>query len=233
MESGATPARAFSSPSSRNSFIPSGSLSRAWPQTISKYKLDLSMIEAGKLEHERIDMVLRGTVDDVAHLLAIQAHAKGLELITSVDPLLPDRLIGDPGRLRQVLLNLGSNAIKFTRDGEVSIDLRLVRTDAISTTIRCEVRDKGIGIPAERLESLFQPFSQIDTSTTRHYGGTGLGLSIVVRLVVLMNAETGVESTVHVDSSFWFTARFANSAGKSEVLSFDAETLKNSRVLFV
>ena len=201
--------------------------------TIINDILDFSKIEAGKLDLECIDMDLRGTVDEVAHLLALQAHAKGLELISSIDPLLPDRLIGDPGRLRQVLLNLGSNAIKFTRDGEVSIDLRLVGTDSAGTTIRCEVRDTGIGIPAERLESLFQPFSQIDTSTTRHYGGTGLGLSIVRRLVALMNGETGVESTVHVGSSFWFTARLANSAGKSEVRSFDAEALKNRRVLIV
>jgi ligand-binding sensor domain-containing protein/signal transduction histidine kinase/CheY-like chemotaxis protein/HPt (histidine-containing phosphotransfer) domain-containing protein len=201
--------------------------------TIINDILDFSKIEAGKLDLERIDMDLRGTVDDVAHLLAIQAHAKGLELITSVDPLLPDRLIGDPGRLRQVLLNLGSNAIKFTSDGEVSIDLRLVRTDAISTTIRCEVRDTGMGIPAERLESLFQPFSQIDTSTTRHYGGTGLGLSIVRRLVALMDGETGVESAMHVGSSFWFTARFTTSARKCEIRAYNAEALKNRRVLIV
>jgi len=201
--------------------------------TIINDILDFSKIEAGKLDLERIDMDLRATVDDGAHLLAIQAHAKGLELITSVDPLLPDRLIGDPGRLRQILLNLGSNAIKFTHAGEVSIDLRLVNSDATGTTIRCEVRDTGIGIPDERLESLFQPFSQIDSSTTRHYGGTGLGLSIVRRLVALMDGETGVESAVHVGSSFWFTARLGNSAGKSESRSFDAELLKNRRVLIV
>ncbi len=101
------------------------------------------------------------------------------------------------------------------------------------TIIRCEVRDTGIGIPAERLESLFQPFSQIDASTTRHYGGTGLGLSIVRRLVALMDGETGVESTLHAGSSFWFTARLAHSAGKSEVRNVEAETLKNRRVLIV
>jgi signal transduction histidine kinase/CheY-like chemotaxis protein/HPt (histidine-containing phosphotransfer) domain-containing protein len=195
--------------------------------------LDFSKIEAGKLDLERIDMDLRGTLDAVAHLLAIQAHAKGLELITHVDPLLPDRLIGDPGRLRQVLLNLGSNAIKFTRDGEVSIDLRLVSTDTAETTMRCVVRDTGIGIPAERLESLFQPFSQIDASTTRHHGGTGLGLSIVRRLVALMGGETGVESAMDTGSSFWFTARFANLARGSEVPSFVAESLGNRRVLVV
>jgi ligand-binding sensor domain-containing protein/signal transduction histidine kinase/CheY-like chemotaxis protein/HPt (histidine-containing phosphotransfer) domain-containing protein len=197
--------------------------------TIINDILDFSKIEAGKLDLERIDVDLRGTVDDVAHLLANQAYAKGLELNTRVDPLLPHRLIGDPGRVRQVLLNLGSNAIKFTRNGRVSIDMRLVCTDAISTTIRCEVHDTGIGIPAERLESLFQPFSQIDTSTTRHYGGTGLGLSIVRRLVALMDGETGVESTVHVGSSFWFTARFSTPAGRSEIGSANAEPPEHRR----
>jgi signal transduction histidine kinase/ligand-binding sensor domain-containing protein/DNA-binding response OmpR family regulator len=201
--------------------------------TIINDILDFSKIEAGKLDLERIEMDLRGTVDDVAHLLANQAHSKGLELITNIDPLLPNRLIGDPGRMRQVLLNLGSNAIKFTRDGEVTIDLRLVCTDAISTTIRCEVRDTGIGIPAERLGSLFQPFSQIDASTTRHYGGTGLGLSIVRRLVALMDGETGVESAVRAGSSFWFTARLINAADRPETRTFDAQTLQNRRVLIV
>jgi signal transduction histidine kinase/ligand-binding sensor domain-containing protein/DNA-binding response OmpR family regulator/HPt (histidine-containing phosphotransfer) domain-containing protein len=201
--------------------------------TIINDILDFSKIEAGKLDLERIDMDLRSTVDDVAHLLAIQAHAKDLELITSVDPLLPDRLIGDPGRVRQVLLNLGSNAIKFTRSGEVSIDLRLASSDALGTTIRCEVHDTGIGIPAEQVKSLFLPFSQIDASTTRHYGGTGLGLSIVRRLVALMDGETGVESTNGVGSTFWFTARFGASARKPEPPRCNIEVLQNQRVLIV
>ncbi|HUE09370.1 MAG TPA: response regulator, partial [Steroidobacteraceae bacterium] len=201
--------------------------------TIINDILDFSKIEAGKLDLERIDMDLRSTMDDVAHLLAIQAHAKGLELISSVDPLIPDRVIGDPGRVRQVLLNLGSNAIKFTHQGEVSIDFRLVATDALSTTIRCEVRDTGIGIPKDRAESLFQPFSQLDASTTRHYGGTGLGLSIVRRLVELMNGETGVESTVGAGSVFWFTARFTTSAGKSESCVFDNALFEKRRVLVI
>jgi signal transduction histidine kinase/DNA-binding response OmpR family regulator len=195
--------------------------------------LDFSKIEAGKLDLERIDMDLRNTMDDVAHLLAIQAHAKGLELITSVDPLLPDRVIGDPGRLRQILLNLGSNAIKFTRDGEVSIDLRLLSADGQNTTVRCEVRDTGIGIPAARVESLFQPFSQLDTSTTRHYGGTGLGLSIVRRLAELMDGQAGVESTEGVGSVFWFTARFSTSACAAESPNFDTAIFENRRVLVV
>jgi signal transduction histidine kinase/ligand-binding sensor domain-containing protein/CheY-like chemotaxis protein/HPt (histidine-containing phosphotransfer) domain-containing protein len=201
--------------------------------TIINDILDFSKIEAGKLDLEQIDMDLRNIVDDVARLLAIQAHAKGLELITSVDSLILDRLMGDPGRVRQVLLNLGSNAIKFTRDGEVSIDVRLVSSDALGTTIRCEVRDTGIGIPAGRAESLFQPFAQIDTSTTRHYGGTGLGLSIVRRLVALMDGDSGVESTEGVGSRFWFTARFGVSTRQSETRRFNPELLENKHVLVV
>jgi signal transduction histidine kinase/ligand-binding sensor domain-containing protein/CheY-like chemotaxis protein/HPt (histidine-containing phosphotransfer) domain-containing protein len=201
--------------------------------TIINDILDFSKIEAGKLDLERIEMDLRSTVDDVAHLLAIQAHAKGLEMIASVDPLLPNRLVGDPGRVRQVLLNLGSNAIKFTREGEVSIDLRVVASDALGTTIRCEVRDTGIGIPAERTESLFQPFSQMDTSTTRHYGGTGLGLSIVRRLAELMEGKAGVDSTEGVGSVFWFTARFSAAARQSEPQQLNIAVLENRRVLIV
>jgi signal transduction histidine kinase/ligand-binding sensor domain-containing protein/CheY-like chemotaxis protein/HPt (histidine-containing phosphotransfer) domain-containing protein len=195
--------------------------------------LDFSKIEAGKLDLERIDMDLRNTVDDVARLLAIQAHAKGLELITNVDSHIPDRLIGDPGRVRQVLLNLGSNAIKFTRDGEVSIDVKLVSTDALGTIIRCEVRDTGMGIPAGRVDSLFLPFSQVDASTTRHYGGTGLGLSIVRRLAQLMDGESGVDSTEGVGSTFWFTARFGVSISKPEIRRFNSETLRHRHVLVV
>ncbi len=116
--------------------------------TIINDILDFSKIEAGKLDIELIEMDLRSIMDDVAHLLAIQAHAKGLELITSVDPFLPDWVIGDPGRTRQILLNLGSNAIKFTRHGEVSIELVMTSADADGTKIRCSVRDTGMGIPA-------------------------------------------------------------------------------------
>jgi signal transduction histidine kinase/ligand-binding sensor domain-containing protein/CheY-like chemotaxis protein/HPt (histidine-containing phosphotransfer) domain-containing protein len=201
--------------------------------TIINDILDFSKIEAGKLDLERIDMDLCGIVDDVAQLLAIQAHAKGLELITHVDPLLPERLIGDPGRVRQVLLNLGSNALKFTHKGEVTIDLRLSTADARSATIRCEVRDTGIGIPAERADSLFQPFSQIDASTTRLYGGTGLGLSIVRRLVELMDGEVGLQSTEGLGSAFWFTARFSASARSSESRRLGAAILENRRALIV
>jgi signal transduction histidine kinase/ligand-binding sensor domain-containing protein/CheY-like chemotaxis protein/HPt (histidine-containing phosphotransfer) domain-containing protein len=195
--------------------------------------LDFSKIEAGKLELERIDMDLRKTVDDVAHILATQAHAKGLELITNIDWALPNSLVGDAGRVRQVLLNLGSNAIKFTQQGEVSIHLHVLESGRDGTTIRCEVQDSGIGIPADRVDLLFQPFSQVDSSTTRHFGGTGLGLSIVRRLVELMQGEVGVTSTQGVGSVFWFTARFGASEVKIDETRADLTTLMNRRVLIV
>jgi two-component system sensor histidine kinase/response regulator len=156
--------------------------------------LDFSKIEAGKLDLEKVDMDLRSTVYDVAHLLAVHAHSKGIELIINVDPTIPMRVMGDPGRVRQILLNLGTNAVKFTEMGEVSIDVRQISSTEEGTTIRCEVRDTGIGIPADRIDSLFSPFSQVDASTTRHYGGTGLGLSIVRRLAELMRGEVGLQS---------------------------------------
>jgi ligand-binding sensor domain-containing protein/signal transduction histidine kinase/CheY-like chemotaxis protein/HPt (histidine-containing phosphotransfer) domain-containing protein len=201
--------------------------------TIINDILDFSKIEAGKLDVERIDMDMRSTMDDVAHLLAVQAHAKGLELIASIDPRLPDWVVGDPGRTRQILLNLGSNAIKFTREGEVSIELRLISSDSEGTMVRCEVRDTGMGIPPESIEALFKPFSQIDASTTRHFGGTGLGLSIVRRLVELMHGQTGVESSVGSGSNFWFTARYGISAKKADTQRFTANVLEGKRVLIV
>ena len=195
--------------------------------------LDFSKIEAGKLDLEHIELDLRDTVEDVARLLAIQGHGKGLELTAHIDPAVPDLIKGDPARLRQILVNLGSNAVKFTEKGEVAIDVRVVESKADSTVVRCEVRDTGLGIPPERLESLFLPFSQVDASTTRKFGGTGLGLSIVKRLAELMGGQAGVESTVGTGSTFWFTAR----VGVAERLHIDKqaqdEALKGLRVLVV
>jgi len=171
--------------------------------------LDFSKVEAGKLELEQLDVDLRDTFEDVARLLSIQAHSKGLELTAQIDATLPDLVKGDAGRIRQILLNLAGNAIKFTTKGEVSLEIKVLSTGEHGTTVRCEVRDTGIGIPADRLSSLFAPFMQVDTSTTRRFGGTGLGLSIVRRLVELMGGDTGVESIEGVGSVFWFTAHFA------------------------
>jgi signal transduction histidine kinase/DNA-binding response OmpR family regulator len=196
--------------------------------------LDFSKIEAGKLELEHIDMDLRDTLEDAGRLLAVHAHSKGLELVLDLDAKLPEKLLGDPGRLRQVLLNLGGNAIKFTARGEVAIELRVLETNASGTQVRCEVRDTGIGIPANRLTTLFQPFSQVDSSSTRRFGGTGLGLSIVQRLVHLMNGETGVLSTEGVGSCFWFTARFGPASHTTHApLRLAPTALKGRRVLAV
>ena len=174
--------------------------------------LDFSKIEAGKLEFERIDMDVRDAVEDVGRVLALQAHAKGIELTLDIDARLPEQVRGDPGRFRQVLLNLAGNAIKFTSTGEVAIELQVLENGAEGTRVRCEVRDTGPGIPADRLSALFQPFTQVDNSTSRRFGGTGLGLSIVRRLVELMNGETGVDSEEGVGSRFWFTALFEPAA---------------------
>jgi two-component system, sensor histidine kinase and response regulator len=170
--------------------------------------LDFSKVEAGKLDLELLDMDIRDTVEDAARLLAIQAHAKGLEVIALIDPGLPDLVRGDAGRLRQIFLNLGGNAVKFTQKGEVSIECKVAHKDEEGVVVRCEVRDTGMGIPAARVDALFTAFTQVDASTTRRFGGTGLGLSIVKRLVELMGGEVGVSSTEGAGSTFWFTARF-------------------------
>jgi signal transduction histidine kinase/DNA-binding response OmpR family regulator/HPt (histidine-containing phosphotransfer) domain-containing protein len=195
--------------------------------------LDFSKVEAGKLELENLDVDLRDTFEDVARLLSIQTHAKGLELTAQIDAKLPDLVKGDAGRIRQILLNLADNAIKFTAKGEVSLEIKVLATDETGTTVRCEVRDTGIGIPADRLDSLFAPFMQVDTSTTRRFGGTGLGLSIVRRLVELMGGETGVESVEGEGSLFWFTAHFAPVTNSVLTVQPAPASIKGLRVLVV
>src|ERR1700736_5749553 len=195
--------------------------------------LAFSKVEAGKLELEILEVDLRETFEDVARLLSIQAHAKGLELTAQIDARLPDLVKGDAGRIRQVLLNLAGNAIKFTVKGEVSLEIKVLGTDATGTRVRCEVRDTGIGIPSDRLESLFLPFTQVDTSTTRRFGGTGLGLSIVRRLVELMGGETGVESVEGSGSLFWFTTHFAPVVHSVQPVYPVPASIKGRRVLVV
>jgi len=170
--------------------------------------LDFSKIEAGKLDVEKLDFDLRTTVEDTAELLAIKAADAGLELICRIDPGVPSHLKGDPGRLRQIITNLAGNAIKFTHKGEVVISADIESNQDDSVMVRFSVRDTGIGIPEERRVAIFEPFTQVDGSTTRKYGGTGLGLAISKQLAEMMDGEIGVESTEGKGSTFWFTARF-------------------------
>jgi len=195
--------------------------------------LDFSKIEAGKLDLEHIELDLRDTVEDVARLLAIQAHGKGLELTAHIDAAVPDLIKGDPARLRQILVNLGSNAVKFTEQGEVAIDVRVLESSSDSALIRCEVRDTGPGVPKARQELLFQPFSQVDASTTRKFGGTGLGLSIVKRLAELMGGTAGLDSVEGQGSTFWFTARVGVASRRHLGLQAQHDALKGLRVLVV
>jgi signal transduction histidine kinase/CheY-like chemotaxis protein len=166
--------------------------------------LDFSKIEAGKLELETIDFDLRRVAEETVKTLASRAHEKGLELACLIHRDVPPGMRGDPTRLRQVLLNLASNAVKFTEKGEVVVEISRVEMDDGRLGIRCGVRDTGTGISAERQRSLFQLFSQLDASTTRKFGGTGLGLAISKQLVQLMEGTIGVESEPDRGSTFWF-----------------------------
>jgi two-component system, sensor histidine kinase and response regulator len=195
--------------------------------------LDFSKVEAGKLDLEMLDMDMRDIVEDVARLLAIQAHAKGLEVIALIDPSLPDLVRGDAGRLRQILLNLGGNAVKFTQKGEVSIECKVLQKDDRGATLRCEVRDTGIGIPAARIDALFKAFTQVDASTTRRFGGTGLGLSIVKRLVELMGGEVGVTSAEGAGAMFWFTVRLSAAQDTAKVRPAPPIALRGQRIVVV
>jgi CheY-like chemotaxis protein len=171
--------------------------------------LDFSKIEAGKLELDPADFSLRAAVGDTLRALAVRAHTKGLELIYDVQPEVPDALVGEAGRLRQVLLNLVGNAIKFTDAGEVVVRVEVAGDPASEGDVglRFTVRDTGIGIPRDQQERIFRSFEQEDTSTTRKYGGTGLGLTIAARLVALMRGQITVESEPDRGSTFAFTAQ--------------------------
>ncbi|MFO0930369.1 MAG: response regulator [Gemmataceae bacterium] len=184
--------------------------------------LDFSKIEAGKLDLDPIDFHLHDHLEETVTTLALRAHAKGLELACHVAEEVPDALVGDPGRLRQVLVNLMGNAVKFTEHGEVVMRVELEpadpaasrpKTDAASSPVRLHfiVRDTGIGIPPDKLGLLFQAFSQVDGSTTRKYGGTGLGLAISAQLVRMMDGRIWVESEPGKGSAFHFTAAFGRS----------------------
>jgi signal transduction histidine kinase len=170
--------------------------------------LDFSKIEAGKLAFELVDFNLRETVDASMAMLRVRAADKGIALRTEIAAPVPTGLRGDPGRLRQVLINLVANGIKFTERGEVAVRVQAAAETTREVVLRFEIRDTGIGIARETQSQLFKAFNQADTSTTRKYGGTGLGLAISKRLVHQMGGEIGVESELGHGATFWFTARF-------------------------
>ncbi|MCD4653692.1 response regulator [bacterium] len=167
--------------------------------------LDFSKIEAGKLEFENLNFDIKSMLDDIAEMLTFKAESKNLELICLVMPEVPHLVIGDPGRLRQILVNLVNNSIKFTAKGEVSIIVDVDSEDDNRVLLRFLIKDTGIGIPRDKLNSLFLPFQQADSASTRKYGGTGLGLSISKQLVTLMGGIIGVDSELGKGSTFWFT----------------------------
>jgi signal transduction histidine kinase len=174
--------------------------------------LDFSKIEAGKLAMETVDFSLRKTLDDIIRILAFRAQEKTLFLTCHVEPDVPDGIRGDPGRLRQVLLNLVGNAIKFTSEGGVSIAVEMPAVDESEGLLQFAVTDSGIGIPFDKQHSVFEAFTQADTSVTRKYGGTGLGLAISSRLVQMMGGRLWLTSMPGEGSTFHFTAKLLQAA---------------------
>jgi protein-histidine pros-kinase len=176
--------------------------------TIVNDILDFSKIEAGKMEFESLPFMVRDVVLESVRVLAVGAHRKGLELLADIRPDVPERIVGDPTRLRQVIINLVGNAIKFTEKGEVVLLVSVDKASAGAVSLRFSVRDTGIGVAPDKQQAIFEAFSQADVSTTRRFGGTGLGLAICARLVQLMNGRIWLESQSGAGSNFFFTGAF-------------------------
>jgi CheY-like chemotaxis protein/nitrogen-specific signal transduction histidine kinase len=194
--------------------------------------LDFSKIEAGKLELDAMELSLREVLRDTLRALAVRAHRRRLELVCELDPEIPDALIGDAARLRQVLTNLVGNAIKFTERGEVVVSVRVERSGPDDRVwLRFAIRDTGIGIPRDKQATIFRAFEQEDMSTTRRYGGTGLGLTIASRLIALMDGTLAVDSEVGRGSTFELTARFLRRPGDARLRP--PPNLRGLRVLVV
>ncbi len=194
--------------------------------TIINDILDFSKIEAGQVELESIPFNLPQQVEEVIKILHLKAEGKGLKLFFSISAALPDNIKGDPVRLKQIILNLTNNAIKFTNDGSITIAIEQVWEKSDNLMIRCNVKDTGIGISEQGKEKLFKEFSQTDSATSRKYGGTGLGLKISKDLAHLMGGEIGVDSEEGKGSTFWFTAIF-DKVVQSESDKVDAESKKH------
>jgi len=196
--------------------------------------LDFSKIEAGKMTLEEIEFRLPEVLSQTARSMALRAHQKGLELLLDIDPNLPEILIGDPGRLRQVVINLVGNAIKFTHKGEIVVKVRLQKSqpNPFQLGLQISVRDTGIGIPKDKFDAIFQSFSQADTTTTRKYGGTGLGLTISTRFVELMGGRIWVESEVNQGSTFYIDINLGMAKDNQQV-HYETGKLNQQRVLVV
>ncbi len=195
--------------------------------------LDFSKIEAGKLHLEQAEFSLRQTIEDAVELFIDPAGQKGLELTCFVSEGIPDAVIGDPTRFRQVLLNLVGNAVKFTERGEVSVRVSSLKQEGDRVLLKCEVQDTGIGISEEVQQYLFTAFSQADGSTTRRFGGTGLGLAIVRQLAHLMEGEVGISSVLGQGSTFWFTVQLGYNVQHPFREATDRRSLAGMRVLIV
>jgi len=195
--------------------------------------LDLSKMEAGKLELDYMSFDLRKSLIEVTKVLAIKAQQKGMEFIFDVSPEVPINVVGDPARLRQILVNLVGNAIKFTEKGEIEVKIRAEAQEAEGTVIRFSVRDTGIGIPADKQDKIFGAFSQADSSTTRKYGGTGLGLSIVGQLVGLMGGRLWVESGSGMGSTFCFAVQLRPGVAPAPGELLDVSQLAGVPILIV
>ena len=195
--------------------------------------LDVSKIEARRLTLDRVPFVVRDTIEDSVKLLAPRATQKGLELSCRIAPDVPAAVVGDPGRLRQILLNLVSNAVKFTDTGEVGVEVVVAERHDDNVMLRCTVRDTGIGIPETKRWEIFGAFVQADASTTRRYGGTGLGLTISSQLVELMGGRLWLESEPGNGSQFHFVARFALHEGAADSVAAPSFDLRSLRALVV
>ena len=197
--------------------------------------LDFSKMEAGKVDLENIEFDLRESIEGALRAIALKADEKGLELLCELSANAPGRVNGDPGRVRQILINLVGNAIKFTSHGEVAVKVYTERLEEGTAVLHFTVSDTGIGIHADKLAGIFESFNQADTSTTREYGGTGLGLTISKRLIEMMGGKLWVESEIGVGSSFHFTVRLRNAAVREELpggVAFPV-VLQGVRVLIV
>jgi signal transduction histidine kinase/DNA-binding NarL/FixJ family response regulator len=188
--------------------------------------LDFSKMEAGRIDLEPVEFDVGEMLDSIFRLLGPAARDKGLDMPAFVAPDVPRKLVGDVGRLRQIVLNLLGNGLKFTESGAVAVEISLAARDERGVTLRCEVTDTGIGIEPEVREALFTRFSQGDSSTTRRFGGTGLGLAICKQLVQLMRGEIRVDSTPGKGSRFWFTVRLGEAGAAGE-----ASPLRGWRIL--